>query len=295
MGYLGRQVAVSDCGILDNEELITYKLQLMKHLLILLFTACTLLAYAQASEGYPANYAKAPRFKALIYYTQHAEEAHVQFAEQATTFFKKLNYGDGFVLDITTDFSKYPYEKLKEYNVIIMLNTSPNTKAERDAFEQYMENGGGWVGFHAAAYNDKNTHWPWFVKFLGGGVFYCNNWPPQPVLVEVDNEEHPVTKNLPASFVAPASEWYQWTPSPRQNKDVEVLMSLSSKNYPLGIKDVVNFGDFPIVWSNKNYRMIYLNMGHGDEEFIDSTQNLLLVNAFRWVVSKDKNGDPFLK
>ena len=267
----------------------------MKHLLILLFTACTLLTYAQVPEGYPANYAKAPRFKALIYYTQHAEEAHVQCAEQATTFFKKLNYGDGFVLDITTDFSKYPYEKLKEYNVIIMLNTSPNTKAERDAFEQYMENGGGWVGFHAAAYNDKNTHWPWFVKFLGGGVFYCNNWPPQPVLVEVDNEEHPVTKNLPASFVAPASEWYQWTPSPRQNKDVEVLLSLSPKNYPLGIKDVVNFGDFPIVWSNKNYRMIYLNMGHGDEEFIDGTQNLLLVNAFRWVVSKDKNGDPFLK
>lgn len=267
----------------------------MKHLFILLFTACTLLTYAQVPEGYPANYAKAPRFKALIYYTQHAEEAHVQFAEQATTFFKKLNYGDGFVLDITTDFSKYPYEKLKEYNVIIMLNTSPNTKAERDAFEQYMENGGGWVGFHAAAYNDKNTHWPWFVKFLGGGVFYCNNWPPQPVLVEVDNEEHPVTKNLPASFVAPASEWYQWTPSPRQNKGVEVLLSLSPKNYPLGIKDVVNFGDFPIVWSNKNYRMIYLNMGHGDEEFIDGTQNLLLVNAFRWVVSKDKNGDPFLK
>ena len=295
MGYLGRQMAVSDCGILDNGELITYKLQIMKHLLILLFTACTLLTYAQVPEGYPANYAKAPRFKALIYYTQHAEEAHVQFAEQATTFFKKLNYGDGFVLDITTDFSKYPYEKLKEYNVIIMLNTSPNTKAERDAFEQYMENGGGWVGFHAAAYNDKNTHWPWFVKFLGGGVFYCNNWPPQPVLVEVDNEEHPVTKNLPASFVAPASEWYQWTPSPRQNKDVEVLLSLSPKNYPLGIKDVVNFGDFPIVWSNKNYRMIYLNMGHGDKEFIDGTQNLLLVNAFRWVVSKDKNGDPFLK
>lgn len=295
MGYLGRQMAVSDCGILDNGELITYKLQIMKHLLILLFTACTLLTYAQVPEGYPANYAKAPRFKALIYYTQHAEEAHVQFAEQATTFFKKLNYGDGFVLDITTDFSKYPYEKLKEYNVIIMLNTFPNTKAERDAFEQYMENGGGWVGFHAAAYNDKNTHWPWFVKFLGGGVFYCNNWPPQPVLVEVDNEEHPVTKNLPASFVAPASEWYQWTPSPRQNKDVEVLLSLSPKNYPLGIKDVVNFGDFPIVWSNKNYRMIYLNMGHGDEEFIDGTQNLLLVNAFRWVVSKDKNGDPFLK
>ena len=33
----------------------------------------------------------------------------------------------------------------------------------------------------------------------------------------------------------------------------------------------------------------------GDEEFVDATQNLLLVNAFRWVVSQDKAGNPFLK
>ena len=250
---------------------------------------------AQVPDNYPANYASAPRFKALIYYTIHAEEAHVQFAEQATEFFKKLNYGDGFILDVTTDFSDYTYERLKEYNVVVMLNASPNTPNTRKAFEEYMENGGGWVGFHAAAYNDKNTGWPWLVNFLGGGVFYCNNWPPQPVLVEMDTQNHPVTKNLPASFVAPASEWYQWNPSPRNNPDIEVLVSLSQKNYPLGIKDVVNFGDFPIVWTNKNYRMIYLNMGHGDEEFVDPTQNLLLVNAFRWVVSQDKAGNPFLK
>mgnify|MGYP000003741710 FL=1 len=267
----------------------------IKFYLVLLFTACTLLVNAQTPEGYPANYARGPRFKALVYHTQHAEEAHYQFSLQAVEFFKKLNYGDGFVLDLTMDLSSYTYEKLKEYSVVVMLDGYPNTKAERDAFEKYMENGGGWVGFHVAAYNDKNTQWPWFVNFLGGGVFYCNNWPPQPVLVEVDNENHPVTKNLPASFVAPSSEWYQWNPSPRANKDVEVLLSLSPKNYPLGIKDVVNFGDFPIVWTNTKYRMIYLNMGHGDEEFIDATQNLLFINAFRWVVSTDKQGDPFKK
>lgn len=194
-------------------------MRFIKLSLVLLFTACALLTYAQAPEGYPANYARAPRFKALVYYTQHAEEAHVQFAKEAAEFFRKLNYGNGFILETTTDFSQYPYEKLKEYNVVVMLNTSPGSKAERDAFEKYMENGGG----------------------------------------------------------------------------VEVLLSISPKNYPLGIKDVVNFGDFPIVWTNKNYRMIYLNMGHGDEEFIDGTQNLLLVNAFRWVVSRDKEGNPFLK
>ncbi len=267
----------------------------MKNILILLFSFCALLAHAQTPEGYPANYARFPRFKALIYYTEQAEEAHVTFAKQAEHFFKKLNYGEGFVLDITTDFSQYTYEKLKEYNVVIMLNTTPSAPAERAVFEKYMENGGGWVGFHAAAYNDKNTNWPWLNKFLGCGMFYCNNWPPQPILAEVDQAEHPVTKNLPAAFVAPASEWYQWNPSPRLNKDVEVLLSISRKNYPLGIKDVIKSGDFPIVWTNKNYRMVYLNLGHGDEEFMDATQNLLLVNAFRWVVSQDKQGNPFLK
>jgi hypothetical protein len=39
--------------------------------------------------------------------------------------------------------------------------------------------------------------------------------------------------------------------------------------------------------------MIYLNMGHGDECFSDATQNLLFVNALRWVVSQRKEGDPF--
>ena len=194
---------------------------------------------------------------------------------------------------MTTDFSKYPYEKLKEYDVVIMPNAAPWSAAERAAFEQYMKNGGGWVGFHAAAYNDRNTNWPWLLEFLGGGVFLCNNWPPQPVLLELDTQDHQVTKNLPKDFIAPASEWYQWSPSPRDNADIQVLVSLSPKNYPLGIKDIVYSGDWPVVWTNRNYRMIYLNMGHGDEEYIDATQNLLFVNAFRWVVSQDPDGDPF--
>ena len=133
----------------------------IKFYLILLFAICTFAVNAQTPQGYPANYANGPRFKALVYYTQHAEEAHYQFSLQAVEFFKKLNYGDGFVLDITMDLSQYSYEQLKEYSVVVMLDGYPNTKAERDAFEKYMENGGGWVGFHVAAYNDKHTNWPW--------------------------------------------------------------------------------------------------------------------------------------
>ena len=268
-------------------------IRLFLSLIILLFISNSSVIDAQSPQGYPANYAKAPRFKALVYYSTQVEKAHVEFAEGGIEFFKKLNYGNGFILHFTTDMGEYPYEKLKEYNVVVMLNNIPHSKEQRETFQKYMENGGGWVGFHAAAYNDRNTNWPWFVDFLGGGVFYCNNWPPQPVKLVADNNTHAVTKNLPASFIAPESEWYQWNPSPRDNKDVEVLLSISPDNYPLGIKDVVSFGDFPIVWTNKKYRMIYLNMGHGDDEFSDATQKLLFVNAFRWVVSQSKDGDPF--
>lgn len=251
------------------------------------------LALICALPAFSQLYASKPRFKALVYYSDTAEPAHVEFAEQAIDYFRHLSWGEGFILDQTTSLAGYTYDKLKEYTMIIAINASPGAGGERALFEKYMENGGGWLGFHAAAYNDANTGWPWYVKFLGGGVFYCNNWPPQPALLDVDTDASPVTRSLPSQFVAAESEWYQWKPSPRQNPDVEVLVSLSSRNYPFGIKDIVTGGDFPVVWRNKNYRMVYLNFGHGDREFLDPTQNLLVVNAFRYVASLDPSGDPF--
>lgn len=243
----------------------------------------------------PANYAKSKRFKALMLWNPYAETAHVQFDKQSMEFFHRLNYGDGFVLDTTTTLKTYTYEQLKEYSVIIALNESPSDHESRVLFEKYMENGGGWIGFHASAYNDRNTHWPWYVKFLGCGEFKANNWPPQAALLEIDTHSHPVTKNLPDAYVAPPSEFYQWSSELRDNEDIQVLLTLSPKNYPMGVKDIVYGGDFPVVWTNKNYRMIYINMGHGDESYIDATQQLLFLNAFRWIVSRDPKGDPFDK
>lgn len=251
-------------------------------------------AQSASVEAYPANYAKEPRFKALICYDPSAEPDHVRFDRDAIEFFHKLSYGEGFTYDVAESLDDYPYEKLKDYNILIMLNAIPSER-RRDDFRKYMENGGGWLGFHASAFNNEQTGWPWFNEFLGCGPFLCNNWPPQPAQVQCDVTDSPVTGTLPEKFVAPASEFYQWNPSPRKDKDVEVLLSISPANYPFGIKDVVLGGDFPIVWTNKRYRMIYLNMGHGDQGFIDATQNLLFTNAFRWVVSQASTGNPFEK
>ena len=108
---------------------------------ICLFTLCLPAIQAQDATPYPANYARAPRFKALIYYSTQVEEAHRQFAEDGIRFFKKLNYGEGFIQEFTTDFTQYPYEKLREFDVVVMLNAMPADAASRQAFEQYMEQG----------------------------------------------------------------------------------------------------------------------------------------------------------
>lgn len=240
------------------------------------------------------SFAQFPRFKALAFYSTQVESAHVEFAKDAMQFFKDLTIGDGFVFDSTANMSDLVNEeKLSEYSLLMMLNDFPHGDKQRAAFQRYMENGGGWLGFHVAAYNDRDTKWPWLLEFLGGGVFYRNNWPPMPAKLVIDNSSHPVTKGLPDSFIAPTNEWYQWKPSPRENKDIQVLVSLSPDNYPFGLKDIVPDGDFPVVWTNTKYRMLYMNMGHGHQIFTDPTQNKMIIAGLRWLVAADKKRNVF--
>lgn len=237
--------------------------------------------------------AQFPRFKVLAFYSDKVEPAHVQFANDAIKFFKELTIGDGFVFDTTSNMADLNESKIKQYQLLMMINDFPHTSSERQAFEKYMESGGGWFGFHVAAYNDRTTNWPWFVNFLGGAVFYRNNWPPMPAKLVIEDVHHTITKGMPATFIAPINEWYQWKPSPRDNKNIKVLASLSSDNYPFGLKDIIPDGDTPVVWTNTTYRMIYLNMGHGGNIFSDATQNKLIISALRWVIATDKKGNVF--
>jgi len=56
---------------------------------------------------------------------------------------------------------------------------------------------------------------------------------------------------------------------------VKVLVTLAPRNYPIGLKDTITGGDLPVVWTNKKYRMVYVNMGHGDRIFESAMQNNL--------------------
>jgi YVTN family beta-propeller protein len=230
-----------------------------------------------------SSIAQQTRFRVLAFYSTNVEADHVQFAEAALKFFAASANSDNFAFDSTTDWAHMNEAYLKAYQVVVWLNDTPTNAAQRLAFQRYMVNGGGWLGFHFAGYNDKDTNWPWFVDFLGGAVFYSNNWPPLPAKLVIDDRTHPVARDFPESYESPANEWYIWKPSPRLNKDVRVLVTFDPSNYPLGLKDVLAGGDLPVVWTNTRYKMIYMNMGHGDKIFTSPVQNKLIDNAVNWL------------
>lgn len=226
----------------------------------------------------------APRFKALAFYTTTVEPDHVDFAYDAIRFYSRLAAGKGnFILDTTSDWSNMNPAKLKQYQVVLWLNDFPQNALQRTAFEQYIEGGGAWLGFHVSAYNDSYTHWPWFVQLLGGAVFKDNSWPPLTARLLVDDTLHPVTLGLPGKYTGPVNEWYRWSPDPRANKDIKVLVTLDPRQYPLGKKDRIRSGDVPVVWTNTRYKMLYMNMGHGDQVFRSAIQNKLFENAILWL------------
>ena len=247
----------------------------MKRILLIAISLAALSSFVRAQQSVV--------FRVLAFYSETVEQDHVDFAHQAIPFFQSAGQRDHFEFVSTTNWDDMNAANLAHYQLVLWLDDFPHTPQQRAAFEQYMTHGGGWLGFHIAAYNDSDTHWPWFVDFLGGSIFYGNNWPPLPATLTVDDKTHPIAKDIPASFVSPSNEWYIWKPSPRLNKDVRVLLTLSPANYPIGLKDVVTGGDLPVVWTNTRYRMLYMNMGHGDRIFTSDTQNRLFEDAIVWL------------
>jgi len=246
----------------------------MKTLVLLL---CALGALAQ--EPQPA--------KVLVFFSLNVEADHVLFATDALKFFAEQADKHNFRVEATSNWTDLNDDNLKQYKLVVWLNGSP-PPAQQPAFQHYMESGGAWLGFHVAAYNDRNSRWAWFKQFIGGGAFGVNNWPPLPARLIVDDTASPITLGIPKTYPAPINEWYSWRPSPRLDKNIHVLVTLDPAQYPLGIKSLITDKDpdVPVVWTNTNFKMLYMNMGHGDKIFASPTQNQLFENGILWLLGK---------
>ena len=224
----------------------------------------------------------------LLFFSLNVEADHMLFATDAIRFFAEVGDKHAFRVEATSNWADLNDENLKQYKLVVWLNGLPPAP-QQQAFQRYLESGGAWLGFHVAAYNDRSSRWVWFKQFIGGGAFGVNNWPPLPARLIVDDSESPVTRGIPKTYVSPTNEWYSWRPSPRLDKNVRVLVTLDPAQYPLGIKGLITDKDpdVPVVWTNTNFKMLYMNMGHGDKVFTSPTQNQLFENGILWLLGKD--------
>ena len=252
----------------------------MRLLLAIACAATTILAPRSLGAQQPL----AARPKVLAFFMPGGELDHVLFAQQAIRAFGSAAEAGGYAFAATSDWDALNDVNLRDVRVVIWLNDMPHTAAQRLAFERYMGGGGAWLGFHISGFG-TNT-WPWFTEFMGGGRFSASNWPSMPARVNVDDLAHPILKGIPATFVAPISEWYSWTPSPRANPDVKVLLTLDASNFPLGVKNTLNGGDIPVAWINTRYRMVYVNYGHGDRIYSAPPLATMIDNILRWLLSR---------
>ena len=232
-------------------------------------------------------FGQSPVFHVLAFHSMHVEQDHMDFSQQAISFFEERSRRDHFEFKTTTNWDDLNPTVLKQYQVVLWLDDAPATPAQRAAFQDYMEHGGAWFGFHVAGYMDGRKTWPWFADFLGT-VFYGNSWPPLPATLSIDDPSHPTMLGLPASLLSPANEWYSWQPNPRHSPNIKVLMTLAPSNFPLGFKDTLSGGDIPVTWTNTKYKMIYTNMGHGNKIFMSPQQNLFFENALLWLGRNSK-------
>ncbi|MEO7309215.1 MAG: ThuA domain-containing protein [Chitinophagaceae bacterium] len=129
-----------------------------------------------------------------------------------------------------------------------------------------MKNGGGWIGFHFAAFALTPSDYPqncdWSQnEFLGAGQYRGKTWKPTPAVLRVEDSTHPVTRKLPITFASSPNKWYCWERDLRQNPDIRILLSDDSSSFPLGTgpnpHEIWHSGFYPVVWTNKNYKKCY--------------------------------------
>lgn len=208
-------------------------------------------------------------FKVIAFYTARHDAAHISFVHEANRWFPQLAKRYHFQYDSTNNWNNLNAAFLAQYQVVLFLDTRPEDSAQRAAFEQYMQQGGAWMGFHFAGFaltpSGYPQNWNWYHnEFLGSGSYAGNTWRPTAAILRVEDTHHPATRHLPPTFSSSPNEWYKWTNDLRSNPDIEILLSIDSTSFPLGTgpkpHEIWHSGYYPVVWTNKKYKMLYVNM-----------------------------------
>ena len=248
----------------------------------------------------PANSAVIPQaaapFKVLAFYdVDSGDAAHNDYVLEARDWFPRTGAQYGFTWEGTTDWGRLAGD-LSQYKVVMFLDDAPHSTDQQAGFQRYIQNGGAWLGFHVSAFTTNANAWSWYYNtFLGSGSFQTNTWGPTAETLKVEDRNHPSTAGLPATIQSSVSEWYSWSRDLRQNPSIDILASIDGSSFPVGTDPNQQWrsGFYPIMWTNKNYKMLYANFGHNGMNYSTNTrtsstfdsaqQNQWLINGILWL------------
>lgn len=232
----------------------------------------------------------------LAFYNGTWDAAHIDFVKEARVWFPATATQYGFSWESTNDWNRLNGITPAQYQVVMFLDDLPQQSGQRSAFQQYMQNGGAFMGFHVSAFNTDPNSWSWYHStFLGTGAFRSNTWGPTRVTLKTEKRDHASTLRLPATFSSAVSEWYSWNNDLRQNPNIDILASIDPSSFPVGTDPNQTWysGYYPIIWTNRTYKMLYANFGHNAMNYSTNTrlsstfdselQNRWLIDGLLWL------------
>ena len=179
---------------------------------------------------------------------------------------------------------------LARFDAVVFSNTSGDVfnASQQAAFRKFVENGGGWVGIHAAGDNSHQA-WGWYMQDVIGTTFIGHPMNPQfqKATMRIEDRSHPAMAGLPETWNR-TDEWYSFDKSPRR-EGVTVLATLDEATYkqegPFGQKLAMG-RDHPIIWSRciGKGRALYSGLGHTAESYAEPEYRQVLAGAISWAM-----------
>ncbi|HTE30878.1 MAG TPA: ThuA domain-containing protein [Chryseolinea sp.] len=225
---------------------------------------------------------------AYFYFTRDTREIKVLVFSKTASFrhesipagiaaIRSLGKQHGFLVDTTESSESFNEKTLKNYNVVIFLNSTGNVLNDAQQLEmnRWIQAGGGFVGIHAAA--DTEYEWPWYGGLVGA---YFNGHPNNPnvrdAVVKVTDNTNISTAHLPESWKR-TDEWYNYKDI---QADISVLLNLDEKSYVGG----TNGDNHPIAWYHDfdGGRAWYTGLGHTNECYKDENFLLMLWGGIQY-------------
>jgi len=193
---------------------------------------------------------------------------------------KKLADNHQWKTHHTEDANIFDPDSLARFDAVIFLSSTGDilNNAQQQQLVDFMAQGGGVIGIHAAA--DAEYDWPWYGDMIGG---YFKSHPKiQEAAITVLNSTHLATSFLPKTWVR-TDEWYNYK---EINKDINVLMNLDEESYEGG----ENGQYHPIAWYHEfgGGRVFYTGGGHTNESFEEPLFLKHIAGGIEYVLNGNK-------